>query len=64
VYTLGKQKFQEKTGSPLIAAHNNWIRGVGLKQERQSESGWWFTDEKHSCCFLGDPVQSLRFGGA
>jgi hypothetical protein len=58
VYTLGKDKFEAETGLPLYAAHNNWIKGEGVKKDRQSESGWWFTVEKHSCRFLGDLVQS------
>jgi len=52
VYTLGRKLFEKETGGvPLYAAHNNWIKGETSKKTRQMNSGWWFTDDSHSCTY-------------
>lgn len=54
VYELGREAFMQATSTKLLAAHNNWIVGEVLKQNRQFQAGWWFIDEELRCLYPGD----------
>jgi len=54
VFVLGKERFQAATGFPLMAAHNNWIKGSGMKEKRCKAAGWWFIDDRLTCKFVSE----------
>jgi len=53
-FVLGKDRFQAATGFPLMAAHNNWIKGSGMKEKRCKAAGWWFIDDRLTCKFVSE----------
>jgi hypothetical protein len=60
VFELGPE-FEVHTGVALVAAHNNWIRGVESKLQRHQAAGWWYAHDDESCLPHGyGPVDRER----
>ena len=49
LFDLGPRRFQGVSKEELIAVHNNWIKGIKNKQERQEHWGLWWLDAELRC---------------
>jgi len=50
VFDLGPRRFSEVAKEPLFALHNNWIKGIEPKKQRQLKWGLWWIQEVDETC--------------